>query len=86
MAAKPNKQDIDKAQRALEVLLATRYVSKRVLYKENFLRGLFFGVGTIIGTAIMVTILLWLLSLVETLPFIGPISENIEQSVESSAK
>lgn len=77
------KPDIDEkaAVQALEYLLAAGYVSKKRLYIENFFRGIFFSVGSIIGAAIVVTILLWGLSLFKNIPFINSISKNIEQTV-----
>jgi hypothetical protein len=71
------------AVQALEYLLAAGYVSKKRLYIENFFRGIFFSVGSIIGAAIIVTIILWGLSLFDSVPFINDISENIKQTLEN---
>lgn len=67
---------------ALEYLLAAGYVSKKRLYIENFMRGMFFSVGSIVGAAIVVTILLWLLSFFDTLPFVNDIAEAIRGSTK----
>lgn len=72
------------AKKALEVLFASEYVNKRALYKENFIRGLMFGSGTIIGTAIILTAILWILSLLGHIPFIEPIVNNVEQTLQSA--
>lgn len=76
--------DIDEkaAVQALEYLLAAGYVSKKRLYVENFLRGIFFSAGSIIGAAIVVTILLWVLSLLDSVPFLSDIVENAQRSLE----
>lgn len=76
--------DIDEkaAVQALEYLLAAGYVSKKRLYIENFMRGIFFSAGSIIGAAIVVTILLWVLSLLDSVPFINDIVENAQRSLE----
>jgi hypothetical protein len=79
-----NKDEAQAAAKALEVLFTTEYVSKKDLYKANFMRGIFFSVGTIIGAAVVVTLLLWFLSAFDELPFIGPIVQNIQSSVESA--
>ena len=79
-----NKQasiDTKAAVQALEYLLAAGYVSRKRLYFENFLRGVFFSVGSIVGAAIVVTLLLWVLSYFDSLPFIQNISRAIENSV-----
>jgi len=79
-----NLQNIDtkSAVMALEYLLAAGYVSKKRLYFENFMRGLFFSFGSIVGAAIVATILLWFLSFFDTLPFINDIAEAIRGSVK----
>lgn len=83
-AHKPTKEQIDHAKEALELLFASEYISKTKLYKENFFRGIFFGLGTLIGTVIVITIVLWVLSLLDSVPFIGPVIENIEESVNQA--
>lgn len=83
---KPNltKEEASQAAKALEVLFTTEYVSKRELYKSNFIRGIFFSVGSILGAVVILTVGLWLLSLFKEIPLIGPVTENIKQSIEQS--
>lgn len=78
--------DIDEkaAVQALEYLLAAGYVSKKRLYIENFMRGIFFSVGSIIGATIVVALLLWILSLLDNVPFVGDIVENAERSLNKA--
>lgn len=80
----PSKEQIQHAKEALELLFASQYIDKKQLYFENFLRGLFFGLGTIIGTAIALTLGLWILSLFDSIPLIGPVVENIESSIQQA--
>lgn len=85
MAKKTKKAaDIDEkaAVQALEYLLAAGYVSKKRLYKENFLRGVFFSLGTMVGAAVAVTLILWILSLFDGMPFVREISEAIENTTK----
>jgi hypothetical protein len=79
-----SKDEAQAAAKALEVLFTTEYVSKKELYKANFLRGIFFSIGTVIGAAFIVTLLLWLLSAFERVPLIAPVVDNIQNSIESS--
>lgn len=80
-ALKRNHDDIAKA---LEILFATDYIDKKKLYTNNFLRGIAFGAGGVIGASIIVTILLWLLSLFNSVPLVGPVLENARKSIEQS--
>ena len=79
-AKKPtlNNQEASNAAKALEVLFTTEYVSKKDLYKANFIRGLFFSAGSIIGAAVIVVLLVWILSFFDSIPFINDIKSNIE--------
>ncbi len=74
------------AAKALEALFASEYVDKKKLYIANFWRGIFFSVGAVIGAAIVVTILLWLLSLFKNIPLVGPVVDNFHHSVEQQQK
>lgn len=66
---------------ALEYLFAADFVSKKRLYYENFMRGLFFSLGTLVGFAVVATVVLWVLSWFDSFPFIEHISNAIEASV-----
>ena len=79
--AKKAEFDTKKAAQALEYLFASSYIDKKRLYLENFLRGIFFSIGTVMGLAICATLLLWVLSLFDSLPFIRDISDAIQDSV-----
>lgn len=81
---KPSRKQIDNAKEALEVLFATQYINKKKLYTENFLRGVLFGAGTIVGSAIIITLLLWILSVLGNISFLEPVTENIQQSVKET--
>ncbi len=80
-----SSDDGKKAAKALEVLFTTDYISKRQLYLQNFLRGIFFSAGTIIGAAIIVVVSVWLLSLFNQIPIIGPAFDELKQSIENTS-
>lgn len=69
---------------ALELLFASGYISRKRLYWENFMRGIFFAVGTIVGITIGVGALVWVLSLFDQIPLIGPVIENITDQINSA--
>lgn len=64
--------------RALEILFAEGYISRRRLYWENFVRGIFFSVGGIIGATLVIALLLWVLSLFDAIPFVDQVRDTIE--------
>lgn len=84
-SSKEKVPDIDTkaAVQALEYLLAAGYVSKKRLYVENFVRGIFFSVGGIIGATVIIGMLVWLLSAFNTAPVIGDYVQSIQESINS---
>lgn len=69
--------------KALEVLFASRYINKRKLYLNNFVRGIFFGVGSVLGATVLAVIVLWFLSFFDTLPLVGPIADRFQESIRN---
>ena len=65
----------------LEMTFMSGYADRRRYYRMAFVKGVFTGLGGIIGATIVLAILLWVLSLFETLPFLGPIFENVQDTV-----
>jgi len=64
----------------VEDLFNDVYSSRRRIYWLNFIRGIFFGVGSVIGGTLVVAIAAWLLSLLVDLP--GGIGSFIEYIVD----
>jgi len=80
----------DQAQAAtrgfLEDLFDDYYRSRFKVYKMNFVRGIVFGFGSVIGGTLMIALLLWLLSFFSELPFIGHFTQTIQHSIEARPK
>lgn len=79
-----NGIDTKAAVQALEYLLAAGYVSRKRLYIENFIRGIMFSVGSIIGATVVVGLIVWILSAFDTAPVIGHFIKSIQQSINSA--
>lgn len=68
------------ARRAvIEDLFYDFHSSRRQVYWMNFTRGIFFGVGSILGGTLVVALILWLLSQLVDLP--GGIGDFVEYIV-----
>ncbi|MDP7151646.1 MAG: DUF5665 domain-containing protein [Paracoccaceae bacterium] len=50
----------------------------------QFLRGLAFGLGTVLGASVLVSLLVWWLSQFEFLPIIGEWAAELVKQIESS--
>lgn len=76
-----NRKDVAKA---LEILFAAGYVDRKTLYLENFIRGIVFGAGGVIGATLLIGILAWILSLFDQIPLIGPFLDETRQTIEQN--
>lgn len=75
------------ARRSLiEELFNDYYDDRRNVYKMNFIRGIFFGLGTVIGGTIVVAVIVWGLSFFVDIPGIGDTAQQVQQSLESGQK
>lgn len=79
---KPIIEHPDEIAKGIELLFTTKYFSKRKLYWENFVRGMAFGAGGVIGASLLVAVLLWILSLFDTVPLIGPFFDTARESIQ----
>ena len=68
--------------KAIEILFTKDYISQKQLYLQNFLRGIFFGAGGVIGATVLVAIIVWSLSLFDETPLIGPLVDNVRTTIE----
>lgn len=78
----PNNLDTKAAIEALEYLLAAGYVNKKKLYFANFMRGMFFALGSIVGVALVSTVVIAVLSQFDDAPFVNNLRNSIESAVE----
>ncbi len=70
-------QSIGAQRDLIEQLFDDHYKNRLNVYKMNFVRGIFFGVGSVLGATIVVSIIIWTLSQFVQLP------DNILQQVEN---
>ena len=82
-----DKQDeIERLAKAIETLnkhnLVRIYNSKWFLFWYNLIRGLAFGLGTVIGATILVYILLQFLATIEFVPILGDWALKIISEIE----
>ncbi len=60
----------------LEQLFDDHYKYRGRVYKMNFVRGIFFGLGSVIGATIIVSVAVWILTLLN-------VPDNFIESIET---
>lgn len=56
------------------------------VYKMNFVRGIFFGFGSVLGGTVLVALVVWILGFFIHIPGIGQPIEKVQESVQSQKK
>lgn len=56
--------------------------SRIQIYKMNFVRGIFFGLGSVLGGTVVVALIVWLLSFFVDLPGIGDSLNDVKQTIQ----
>lgn len=82
---RPNRQaDYEKLGKQVAALYDAINPDRSGLYRTAFLKGVVTGLGGVIGATVVIVILAWLLSLFQQVPFVGPIFENLKNTIQES--
>lgn len=66
----------------MEEMFNDLYKDRAKVYKMNFVRGLFFGFGSVLGATVVVALAIWILSFFVDLPGIGNAAEQAQSQLE----
>jgi hypothetical protein len=80
---KANSPNYEQLGRMLENIYESGYIDRNKMYKTSFIKGIVTGLGGVIGATIVVALLIWVLSLFNRLPLIGPLTDRIENTVQT---
>lgn len=70
-------------QNVLEDLFDDMYEQRAKVYKVNFIRGVFFGLGSALGGTLLLAFVIWLLTLFVNFPLVGQYIQDFINSVPS---
>lgn len=84
--AKDKTKDYQELGRLIEKIFIKDYLeffhNWRRFALISFMRGLFFGFGSIVGATILVTIFIWLVSMFGKFPLIGDIFQETRETLQ----
>lgn len=72
--------------RVVAAVYETGYLDAGKSYRQSFIKGMFQGLGGVVGATVLVALLVWVLSLFGEVPLIGRLIENVESTVEQSQR
>jgi hypothetical protein len=70
----------------LQNIYESGYINRNTMYKMSFLKGVISGVGGVVGATIVIGLLLWVLSLFDQTPVVGPLFDNIQETIQSKSQ
>ncbi|HSE60858.1 MAG TPA: DUF5665 domain-containing protein [Candidatus Saccharimonadales bacterium] len=77
--------EVKGAPRAMmEELFQDFYKHRNQIYVMNFVRGVFFGFGSVVGGTLVVALLLWILSMLHYVPFVDTYVDATQRALEKS--
>lgn len=80
----PTQDDYEALGKQVAALYDHINPDRKGLYRTSFLLGIVRGVGGVLGATIVIVILAAILSLLGQIPFIGPIFDNIQNSIQQT--
>lgn len=82
------KEDNERGARhdLIEELFYDLHRSRKQVYWMNFIRGLFFGFGSVLGGTILVAIAVWIMSQFVDWPGVGDFFTQLRDSLQSRSR
>ncbi len=77
-------KDTEAKKVVLEELFNDIYNDRQKIYKVNFVRGLVFGAGSVLGGTIIITLVVWILSLFVNAPVVGEFFEGARDTIDQT--
>jgi hypothetical protein len=72
-----------KHEEHVQKLYQESYKDRKRIYHVSFFRGIFFGLGSVIGGTIIIAIVIWLFSFLVDLPGIGNFFRELIETINS---
>ncbi|CAN5451302.1 hypothetical protein BH10PAT3_BH10PAT3_7890 [soil metagenome] len=70
--------------RAVASIFESGYLDKKQAYKTSFIKGLFGGLGSVVGATIVVALLIWILSFFSSVPLVGRFTDKVQNTVNEA--
>lgn len=81
---KSDKKRYDQITKALVALVDSGHIDHSRVYKVNFWRGVFFGLGAALGGTLVIASIIYILSLFTQIPVVGDLIETVRDSIDAS--
>lgn len=86
MAKKKTSKEYEQLGRAVSAIFETGYLDKNQAYKTSFFKGIFSGLGGVIGATLVAALIIWLLSFFGNVPLIGKFVTKVNQTINTATR
>lgn len=76
------KPDYEQLGKMLESIYESGYADHAKSYRISFLKGMFAGLGGVIGATLVLGVLIWILSLLHYVPLLNVITDNVQHTLQ----
>lgn len=76
--AKERRAVADEKQELLQDMFNDLYRNRRRIYSLNFIRGIFFGLGTFLGGTVVIAFIVWILSQFIDWPWVAKLIQTLQ--------
>jgi hypothetical protein len=83
---KKTSKEYEQLGRAVSSIFESGYLDKHQAYKTSFIKGMFSGLGGVLGATILVALLVWFLSFFGKVPLLGKFVKRVNHTVQSTNK
>lgn len=82
--SKNQKKELGARRQIIEDMFNEYYICRRKIYWMNFVRGICLGFGTLLGGTVVVALVIWLLGLFTSTPYVGDFIRAIITAIQNS--
>ena len=87
-AQKAKKEVAEESERGARVALIENLFydfnrNRNQVYQMNFIRGIFFGLGSVLGGTVIAALIVWILTFFVDIPGVGESIEQVQNSLDN---